>query len=134
MKNLFIFLLGFIAGIISLIIVGIGISNSSENNMGIIGLTLFEQPEKSLSTKSFEILQVIDDGVALAQEIESVSRFGNITSDLLILLIGDDGEYFYDDQVIKIPNGKCMRQVGIYQYTTKLDTRKTIPAAKIMNK
>jgi hypothetical protein len=40
----------------------------------------------------------------------------------------------YDKQVVKVPAGMCMRQVGIYKYETKLGDLKTVPIVKLMNK
>jgi hypothetical protein len=138
MKNFLIFLAGYVAGIVSLILVVVAVAalNDTSEVAGthIVGLTLFEEPAECLSTRSFEVFQVIDKGVALAREIKSTNSYGNITSDLLVLLINDEGIYYYDDQVVKVPTGKCMRQVGIYQYTTKLEIEKTIPAVKIMDR
>ncbi|MBQ9138164.1 MAG: hypothetical protein IJX65_05985 [Alistipes sp.] len=137
MKNFLIFLAGFVVGIASLILLGIAISSTNDTSevagRHIAGLTLFESPAECLSTRSFEVFQVIDQGAALAREIKSTNRYGNITSDLLVLLINDEGAYYYDEQVVKVPLGKCMRQVGIYQYTTRLEVEKTIPAVKIMD-
>ena len=48
-----------------------------------------------------------------------------------MLLLGDDDDLYYDEQKINIPEGKSVKQVGIYQYTTKSGQLKTIPAVKI---
>ncbi len=129
MKNFLIFVAGFVVGIISLLLFAAILSSDS---LDIPGLTLFEQPAESLSTHNFEIFQSIDKGTALAREInQSKSWFD---TGLLVLLIGDDGVYYYDEQIIDVPEGKCMRQVGVYTYTTKSEDRKTIPAVKIMDR
>lgn len=129
MKNFLIFVAGFIAGIISLLLFAAILSDDS---LDIPGLTLFEQPAESLSVRDFEVFQSIDKGAALAREINP-SR-GWFDTGLLVLLISDDGEYYYDEQVVGVPEGKCMRQVGVYTYTTKSEDRKTIPAVKIMDR
>lgn len=134
MKNFLIFLAGFVLGVVSIIVVGAAVSSSSKDSVERMpGLTFFEQPGECLSTRSFEVLQALDQGAALAQEIKSVSRFGNITSDLLVLLVNEEGAYYYDNQVVDVPHGKCMRQVGIYRYTTKSDMEKTVPVVKLMD-
>ena len=56
-----------------------------------------------------------------------------ITSDLLVLLVNEEGAYYYDNQVVDIPQGKCMRQVGVYRYTTKSEMEKTVPVVKLMD-
>jgi hypothetical protein len=40
---------------------------------------------------------------------------------------------YYDDQVIKVPEGKCMRQIGVYEYQTRMETIKTVPIVQVMN-
>lgn len=129
MKNFLIFVAGFVVGIISLLLFAAILSSDS---LDIPGLTLFEQPAESLSTRNFEIFQSIDKGAALAREINPSK--GWLDTGLLVLLISDDGVYYYDEQIIDVPEGKCMRQVGVYTYTTKSEDRKTIPAVKIMDR
>lgn len=53
--------------------------------------------------------------------------------ELIVLITNDNGEYYYDDQMIKIPKGKTMLQVGIYQYDTRAGLEKTGPIIKLMD-
>ena len=70
MKKWVVFLLGMIAGgvltFVMMLVLAIG-ANTSSN-----GMTLFDESGECLSTGSFEIMQVIDDGVALANEIDKM--------------------------------------------------------------
>ncbi|MCH5176240.1 MAG: hypothetical protein J1F40_10170 [Prevotellaceae bacterium] len=149
MKKWLVFLLGFIAGIVFTFIVAffIGRSNKGDNNVEQVvedeivaadnGMTFFAQPGECLSTNDFEVLQVIEDGGALAQEVKwepYIEGYIPTNSDLLVFVINDDGEYYYDGQIIKVPQGKCMRQVGIYKYLTQGGFEKTVPIVKIMDK
>lgn len=123
MKKWIVFLLGFISGIVLTFIalIVIGTATTINNRM-----TIFEQPGECLSTNNFEVMQVVDDGCALAHEVEWNSILERyMPTDLLVLVINDNGEYYYDDQIIKVPQGKCMRQVGIYKY---------LPIVKLMDK
>ena len=36
-----------------------------------------------------------------------------------------------DDKKIIVPKGKCAKQFGVYQYTTKQGVQKTVPAVII---
>ncbi len=130
MKNALIFIGGFISGIVFLIVVSICISESASNN----GMTYFDRPGECLSTNSFEVLQVIGDGMALAYEIDKSYSSYNTHTELLVLFTNDNGEYYYDNQIIKIPSGKCVRQIGIYKYQTKLQIEKVVPIVRIMDK
>ncbi len=131
MKNWVIFLLGFVSGIVFITIVAGSLVSEYESEDN--GMTFFEQPGEVLSTKPFEVLQVLDDNHALAYELKwepVLEKY--ITTDLLVLLTNDNGEYYYDDQKVKVPKGKCVRQVGIYKYQSKSKNWKTVPIVKIM--
>lgn len=133
MKKWFVFLLGMISGtvltFVAMIVLAIGADTSS------YGITLFDKPGDCLSTKSFEVMQVVDNNHALAHEVEwneVLRRY--IPTDLLVLLTNDDGEYYYDDQIIKVSKGMCMRQIGVYKYQTREEFDKTVPIVKLMSK
>jgi len=132
MKKWIVFLLGFITGIVFTFVVAFitaSRSNSDNNQM-----TFFEKPGECLSINNFEVMQVVGEGCALAYEVKWNSILERYTStDLLVLIINDNGEYYYDDQIIKVPRGKCMRQVGIYKYPTKMEIEKTVPIVKLMD-
>lgn len=133
MKNWLAFLLGFISGIVFIIFVAAALAGGSEDKTRDNGMTLFEQPAECLSTNRFEVMQVISDNYALAYEQKYESYINQyINTDLLVLITNDNGEYYYDDQVIKVPKGKCARQIGVYKYQTKLENWKTVPIVKIM--
>ena len=123
MKNFIVFILGLISGgvltIGLIMILAIGANESDK------GMTMLEQPGECMSTNSFSVTQVIDENAALARETD-------LFSDLLVLLVNDEGILYYDNQVISIPEGKCARQVGVYKYTTHSGIEKTVPIVKIM--
>lgn len=96
MKKWVAFLLGFIAGIVFTFVVAFiiaGSSNANDNRM-----TFFEQPGECLSRNNFEVMQVVGNGCALAHEVKWDSFLEKYRStDLLVLVINDNGEYYYDD-------------------------------------
>lgn len=70
-----------------------------------------------------EVMQVLAPNVALTW------TGGFFYSDrILVLLINYDDKSYYDEQKIKIPSGKCARQIGTYRYTAKNEMVKTVPA------
>ena len=97
------------------------------------GMTFFEQPGECLSTSRFEVLQALGT-YALAYEQKYNDFLGYMPTDLLVLVANDNGEMYYDEQVIKVPKGQCMRQIGIYRYQTKNEDWKTVPIVKLMDK
>ena len=130
MKKWIVFVLGFVSGMVFLFLVLLIIGKSSATEEG---MTYFEKPGKCISTKEFEVIQVIGDGYALAREIVDRTSLINIPSGLLVLVTNDNGELYYDDQVIEVPKGKCMRQIGVYEYQTKSENWKTVPIVQLMN-
>ena len=131
MKNWLVFLLGFIVGIVCTIFAAVIIADSQNNDKG---MTFFEQPGECLGADRFEVLQAIGGNYALAYKQEYDRFLGYTNTSLLVLVTNDNGEYYYDEQVIKVPKGKCMRQVGIYKYQTKSEAWKTVPIVKLMDK
>lgn len=137
MKKWVVFLLGMIAGgvltFVVMLVLAIGANTNANNN----GVTLFDQPGECLNAKAFEVMQVVDNNHALAHEVEwneLLERYVQTGLGLLVLVTNDNGEYYYDDQIIEVPQGMCMRQVGIYRYQTRMDTEKTVPIVKLMSK
>jgi hypothetical protein len=137
MKKWVVFLLGLISGVVltlvTMVILAMGANTNANNN----GVTLFDQPGECLNAKAFEVMQVVDNNHALAHEVEwndVLETYMQTGSGLLVLVTNDNGEYYYDDQIIEVPQGMCMRQVGIYRYQTRMDMEKTVPIVKLMNK
>lgn len=126
MKKFFVFLLGFFCGIVFTIIAACFIAIN--DNVSNSGMTFFEQPGECLSTKDFMVLQAQGDNHALAYEK------GEFLTGLLVLVTNDDGMFYYDQQEIKVPKGKCMRQIGVYRYQSNSEIWKTVPIVKIMDK
>ena len=129
MKGVGIFVLGFIAGIVVTII---AVSNMdydtnepSEPSDGLYGLTIFPEKGECIPTqRTIEVIQVIKPNMALAHTHESYER-------ITVLVINYDGKTFYDQQKVKVPSGQCARQIGTYQYTTRMNSDKTVPAVVI---
>jgi hypothetical protein len=125
MKNLLLFMSGFVAGIIATILVSIWINASNQPNDGLLGLTLFpEKGECVTSRGEIEIFQVLKPNMALAET-------GQYPDKIMVLLINYEGKSYYDDQKTVIPTKKCARQIGTYQYTNNMGMNKTVPAVVI---
>ena len=124
MKKWIVFVLGFVSGMVFLFLVLLIIGKSYAINDG---MTYFEKPGKCISTKDFEVMQVVGEGYALAREKKGY------VGGILVLVTNDNGELYYDDQVIEVPKGKCMRQIGVYEYQTKSENWKTVPIVQLMN-
>lgn len=75
------------------------------------GMSFFDEPGEVMSDRSYKVWRVVSDGAALAR---GKSEYGSSYYGLEVLLWDEEANY-YDDQIIKAPNGKCFRQIGIYK-------------------
>ena len=130
MKKMFIFIGGMITGAILMVIISVFlVSNSSSYN----GMIMFEKEGKCISENSFEVFQVLDTGDALANELEQ-GYSTLVSTGLTVLFLCEEGQSYYDGQVIKIPSGKCAKQVGVYKYTSYAGMEKTVPIVGMRDK
>lgn len=136
MKKIWVYLLGVLTGIIITVIVLaiIGVAINAKNDPGTRmtnGMSFFETPGDIVELSSVKVFQALGDGAALAE----CKGDGNyIYSGPNVLLYNEEGQPYYDEQVIKTPQGKCFRQVGIYRYPTKSGMDKTVPIVMLLDK
>ena len=45
---------------------------------------------------------------------------------LVVLFLSDENSTYYEDQIITVPVGKCLKQVGTYRYMTRQNMEKTV--------
>jgi hypothetical protein len=147
MKRFLIFIGGFVAGVLATILVGylLVIANKPIDD-GLIGLTVFpekgecvENTSKRKSTE-IDIFQVVEPNMALGniKNYTDKKMYGGDNyrdydngNDVVVLLINYDGKTYYDDQKIEV-SGKCLRQLGTYQYQPlKSSSWKTVPVVVI---
>lgn len=95
------------------------------------GVVIFDEPGDIIEEKSFEVFQVVESNAAL---VRGKSSYSDLYIGTVYLLVNNKGKYYYDDEIVKVPHGKDVRQIGIYQYLTKNEIKKTVPIIAIMNK
>jgi hypothetical protein len=117
-KNIFIFIAGMITTILLefIFLVFIGVSN--ELNGGYPGLTIFEKEGACINAKQIKIFQTLEPNMALAHALTKPNAIYD-ENETLVLIIGDENTHYYDNQVITVPKGKLVKQVGVYQYPTE---------------
>ena len=127
MKKVLLFIFGVVVGVIAtLVVLNLSYVSDEPYDDGLFGLTVFSEKGECIPTASeIEVLQVVKPNMALAYTDKHVGR------QIVVLLINYDGKSYYDEQKIKVPAGKCARQIGTYQYTTTNDFEKTVPAVVI---
>lgn len=125
------FIGGFIAGIVTTLLVLFLINSKSGSNddtadvsNDIPGLTLLPEKGECITQKNLEIFQTLAPNKALARFIENSNL-------VIVLLTSYVDEYYYDNQVVPIPPNNCARRIGTYQYETSSGTFKTVPVVVI---
>ena len=139
MKSWGLFIAGVITGIILMGFINIlKISSNNEETKGteIVseqddGITWFEEPGDVVEVKSFKAFQVLAKDAALVQ---GESKYSGVYTGIVYLLINKEGKLYYDDEIVNVPKGSIVRQMGIYQYPTKDNMIKTVPIIRIMEK
>lgn len=137
MKRIWVYLLGVLTGIvvsvIALIIIAIAINagNDPATRMSS-GMTFFERSGDVIKESSFKVFQALGDGTALAEG--KGDSHSSIYTGINVLLYNEKGTPYYDEQIVTVPHGKCFRQVGIYRYSARSGSVKTVPIIMIMEK
>ena len=128
MKRFVVFLLGLISGIVLTlgILAFLGSQESNNSPENDPSVTLFGEPGDILGFRSFEIMQVLANGSALAHASDKINE-QFFFSGTLVLLLSNENSAYYDDQIIKTPSGMVVRQIGTYRYETKDKLVKTVP-------
>lgn len=80
-------------------------------------INLFDEPAECVSTSVFKIEEVIDEYYAIAEEVEYESVLENYYlkyGGIKVVIKSEEKNKYFDEQIIKMPAGKCMRQIGVY--------------------
>lgn len=123
-------ILAFVGGIVIgfFLAVGLGMlwnkmyGETAYNNDDVI---MFEKPKSKINATDLRVFQVLSDGRALAT-VESFSNMG-----MVVLLLPETDNAYYDDQSITVPRGKSLMQIGIFKYENKEEMVKTVPIVKV---
>ena len=125
------YFLGILTGIVLTIGASIIIAKSQGEDPSSNGISMFEKRGQAMTEGSFKIFQTLDDKHALASGVsnEEYGWYMGIT----VMIIGNENDHFYDDQIIKKTSGKKFYQVGTYKYQTKSEDFKTVPMVALLN-
>ena len=120
-------------------------------------MTFFDKPGEIMKENSYRVFQSFNNGTALAygygdcgetfREHSAPADNENNNSHIVdtvrniyfgegisVLIYNENGDSYYDDQIISAPKNKCFRQIGIYRYKTPLGFEKTVPIVMLMDK
>lgn len=128
LKNILIFLAGMAAMFI------IMLTLAPAPNDGLEGLTLFKDSaqEKVIDAKQIKIFQVIEPNKALADVTNKPEEIYD-RDEILVLIIGDEKTTYYDKEKININDGQYLKQIGIFQYESKVG-QNTVPVVTIVTR
>ena len=91
------------------------------------GVTMLDEPVPFNEAKNFQVLQVVFEDAALAQSEKKMQYTGSIYyTDPIVLIVADEKNTFYDDQIVEAPKDCKVIQVGTYNYKSQLGW-KTVP-------
>ena len=128
MKKWLIFGGGVLTGVIFTFVILFVLAKGKSNE----DFKLLQKPGEIVNVNSFKVFQVLDNDVALVNGASNEEY--DIYMGAVYLLINDEGKYYTDDEIIKVPNGKVVRKVGVYHYQTKSELDKTVSVIEIMDK
>ena len=96
------------------------------------GVTMLDETVPFNEAKNFQILQVVFEDAALAQSEKKMQYTGSTYyTDPVVLIVADQKNTFYDDQIVKAPKDCKVVQVGTYNYQTKMGW-KTVPIIRFV--
>ena len=122
-KGILIYFAGFLTPIILVVLLAL-ITSSNEDRLRD-GLTIFPEKGKIINETQFKVIQVLEPNLAIASGKGSgTSVFIGIT----VLLMRDEGKYFYDGEVIELSSNP--NQAGSFQYESQ-SGRRTVPVIRI---
>lgn len=127
-KKIWIYVAGIVTGIAMTFLFALIFAGGNERTIEN-GITMFNTPGECVSEKSFKVMQVLDTGDALAAEMDDT--FSGIPTGVTALFLHGQHSSFYDGQIIKVPSGKCARQIGTFKYKTNGGFDSTIPIVEI---
>lgn len=140
MKQWVVFLGGVVTGAILTFVVLSIIANAQSGRSDSIveeaksdnNITMFDAPGDIIEDDNFKVFQVIADDAALVTAKQD--KYDDIYLGKVYLVVNNDGKYYYDDEILKVKEGKVFRQVGIYRYPTRNEDVKTVPIIMLMDK
>lgn len=107
-----------------------GKDNTEEQAKLPDGITMLDEPIPFTEAKNFQVMQVVFEDAALA-ESEKKGYYFNYT-DPVVLIVADQKNTFYDDQIVKCPTDSKVMQVGTYKYQTSMGSWKTVPIVRFV--
>ena len=85
---------------------------SASRSGGSDGTTWFEKPGDVIDVEAFEVFQVLGEDAALVHGKSREYSSREVFRETVYLLINEDGKYYYDDEVVRVPDGKLQDRLA----------------------
>ena len=88
-------------------------------------VTWLDDPIPFTEADNFKIIQVVYENAALA--LTQKRYLGAVYSEPVVLIVSQQKNTFYDDQIVKCPEDREVMQIGTYKYQSRNNNWKTVP-------
>ena len=95
------------------------------------GINMLDEPVPFTEASNFQVLQVVFEDAALAQSENHFGLSGYYFGDPVVLIVSDQKNTFYDNQIVNAPKDCKVMQVGTYNYHSQMG-RKTVPIVRFI--
>jgi hypothetical protein len=128
MKKWMIFGAGVITGILALLLIKAILAYSKTNGGDIDNeITWFDEPGEVFDESALKVFYVLAKHDALVEP-----AYAPYLNEKVYLLVNDEEKYYYDNEIVKVPEGYQLRQMGIFRYPTQDEEIRTVPVVKII--
>lgn len=91
----------------------------------------FDSPSQVMSDKSYKVTRVLNDSCVIAKGKGDWHHDDGFYPGLEVLILDHKASTYYNEQIIKVSDGKQFKQVGIYK--TGGVIKRAIPIVTMMN-
>jgi len=119
---------GVITGILALLLIKAILAYSKTNGGDIDNeITWFDEPGEVFDESALKVFYVLAKHDALVEP-----AYAPYLNEKVYLLVNDEEKYYYDNEIVKVPEGYQLRQMGIFRYPTQDEEIRTVPVVKII--
>ena len=99
------------------------------------GVHVLDEPIPYTESSKFKIFQVINENAALAHTVSNndgiLDIYYGYYDNPLVLIIVEQKNALYDDQIVSCPNNRKVMQLGTYKYRSGMG-RRTVPVVQFI--
>ncbi len=92
---------------------GVEVVEAQDENKPLPGLKMFDTPQSSVPVKYLQITDIYPSGEARAKDVDKIGN-SYYDNDIKVIILPNEGEHFYSNQVIAISPNQQAQRVGEY--------------------